>query len=83
MLRISSNPAFMFVMAPPIQRAQVYQQIGDLPVRKAYRVTGDVDAVLIVASEELDEVLSALSTIDGVRDTKFYTAIEPIKWVRN
>ena len=55
----------MFVMAPPIQRAQVYQQIGDLPVRKAYRVTGDVDAILILASGELDEVLSALLKIYG------------------
>lgn len=79
MLRTSSNPAFIFVKAPPIQRAQVYQQIGDLPVRKAFRVTGDVDAILIVESEELDQVLSVLSKIDGVEDTKSYVAIEPIK----
>jgi DNA-binding Lrp family transcriptional regulator len=56
-----------------------YEKVKELTVQKAFRIAGDVDAVLIVNRETLDEALKKLSSIDGIQDTKSYVAIEAIK----
>ncbi|MGD8545638.1 MAG: Lrp/AsnC family transcriptional regulator [Candidatus Bathyarchaeota archaeon] len=78
-LGISSTPAFVFVKVSPYQRGRVYEKIRELNIRSAFRVAGDVDALLIVEKSKLDEVLSELSPIEGVKDTKSYLTIEHIK----
>jgi len=78
-LGASSTPAFIFVKVSPRQRENVYEKIKKLTVQRAFRITGDVDALLIVERSKLDEALRKLSSIEGVEDTKSYVAIEPIK----
>ena len=78
-LGVSSIPAFVFIKVSPRQRDRVYRKIKDLSVQRAFRVAGDVDALLIVAGKKLDEILSRLSSMEGVKDTKSYVAIEPIR----
>ncbi len=78
-LGVSSTPAFVFIKVSPRQRDRVYRKIKDLAVQRAFRVAGDVDALLIVAGKKLDEILSRLSSMEGVKDTKSYVAIEPIR----
>lgn len=78
-LGVSSTPAFVFIKVSPRQRDRVYKKIKDLAVQRAFRVAGDVDALLIVAGKKLDEILSRLSSMEGVKDTKSYVAIEPIR----
>ncbi len=78
-LGVSSTPAFVFIKVLPRQRDRVYRKIKDLAVQRAFRVAGDVDALLIVAGKKLDEILSRLSSMEGVKDTKSYVAIEPIR----
>ena len=46
---------------------------------RAFRIAGDVDALLVVDGEKLDGVLKRLSSIDGIQDTKSYVTIETIK----
>ncbi len=78
-LGTSSTPAFVFIKVSPSQRSKVYEEIRGIPAQRAFRVTGDVDALLMVDRGKLDDVLRKLSSIDGVKDTKSYVAIEPIK----
>lgn len=78
-LGFSSTPAFIFVKVSPAKRGEVYNKIKEIKVQKAFRVAGDMDAILVVERDKLNEVLRFLSEIDGVKDTRSYIAIEPIK----
>jgi DNA-binding Lrp family transcriptional regulator len=78
-LGIASTPAFVFIKVSPLKRTYAYEKVKELTVQRAFRITGDVDAVLIVNREKLDEVLRRLSSIDGIQDTKSYVAIETMK----
>jgi DNA-binding Lrp family transcriptional regulator len=78
-LGMSATPAFVFIKVSPGKRSDVYRRIGELTVQKAFRIAGDVDALLVIERGRLDEVLRKLSSISGVKDTKSYVAIEPIK----
>jgi len=75
----SATPAFVLVKVSPRKRSEVYAKIKELIVQKAFRVAGDVDALLLVESDKLDEVLRKLSSVEGVKDTKSYVTIELIK----
>ncbi len=78
-LGISATPAFVFVKVSPHKRIYAYEKIKKLVVQRAFRITGDVDALLIVDRGKLDESLKKLSSIEGIQDTKSYVAIETIK----
>ena len=79
LLGIASTPAFVFIKVSPLKRTYAYEKVKELTVQRAFRITGDVDAILIVNREKLDEVLRRLSSIDGIQDTKSYVTIETIK----
>jgi len=78
-LGISSTPAFVFIKVSPLKRMQAYEKVKELAVQKAFRIAGDVDALLMISREKLDEVLKKLSYIEGIQDTKSYVTIETIK----
>ncbi len=78
-LGISSNPAFILIKVSPRKRGGVYERIKKLAIQRAFRIAGDVDALIMVERTKLDEILRKLSYIEGVKDTKSYVAIEPIK----
>lgn len=78
-LGISSTPAFILIKASPTKRTQVYEKIKELAVQRAFRITGDVDALVIAEREKLDDVLKKLSSIDGIQDTRSYVTIEVLK----
>ena len=78
-LGISSTPAFIFIKVSPLKRSYAYERIKELVVQRAFRIAGDIDALVIVEREKLDEVLKRLSSIDGIQDTKSYIAIEIIR----
>jgi DNA-binding Lrp family transcriptional regulator len=76
---ISTTPAFILLKVSPIKRIHVYEQIQMLAVSKAFRIAGEVDALIIVERENLDETLKKLYNIDGIEDTRSYVTIETIK----
>ncbi len=78
-LGVSTTPAFILLKVSPIKRIQVYQQIHELGVSRAFRVAGEVDALIIVERENLDDFLKKLYGIDGIEDTRSYVTIEVIK----
>jgi DNA-binding Lrp family transcriptional regulator len=78
-LGISSTPAFILVKASPTKRMQVYEKIRELTVQRAFRITGDVDALVIAEREKLDDVLKKLYSVDGIQDTRSYVTIEVLK----
>jgi DNA-binding Lrp family transcriptional regulator len=78
-LGFSSTPSFILVKVSTHKRSEVYKKISEIAIQRAFRVAGDVDAVLIVDRDKLNEVLRRLAEIEGVKDTRSYIAIEPIK----
>ncbi|MGA9387673.1 MAG: Lrp/AsnC family transcriptional regulator [Candidatus Bathyarchaeia archaeon] len=78
-LGVSATPAFIFIKVSPLKRSYVYDKMKELSVQRAFRIAGDVDALVITEREKLDEVLKRLSSIDGIQDTKSYIAIETIR----
>jgi DNA-binding Lrp family transcriptional regulator len=78
-LGISSTPAFILVKVSPLKRSCAYDRIKELAVQRAFRIAGDVDALVLVEREKLDEALKKLSSIDGIQDTKSYIAIEALR----
>jgi len=79
MLGLSSTPAFILMKISPAKRISVYDRIKGLNVQRAFRIAGDVDALLIIEREKLDEILKKLYSVDGIQDTRSYVTIETIK----
>jgi len=79
MLGMSSTPAFILIRVSPVKRIHVYEKIRELTVQRAFRITGDFDALLLVEREKLDEVLKKLYAIEGIQDTRSYVTIETVK----
>ncbi len=78
-LGVSSTPAFVLMKIAPAKRIYVYDQVKELKVQRAFRITGEIDALLVVEREKLDEILKKLYSIDGIQDTRSYVTIEVIK----
>lgn len=78
-LGVSTAPAFILIKVLPIKRIHVYDKIKEVAGTRAFRIAGEVDALLIVERENLDEILKRLYSIDGIQDTRSYVTIEPIK----
>jgi len=78
-LGIFVSPAFVFIKISPLRREDAYKKILEFPVQRAFRVAGDMDAVLVVERERLDEALRRLALIEGVQDTKSYITIQTLK----
>jgi DNA-binding Lrp family transcriptional regulator len=78
-LGVSASPAFILMKISPVKRIDVYERIKALPVQRAFRITGDFDALLIIEREKLDKILKKLYSIDGIQDTRSYVTIEAVK----
>jgi DNA-binding Lrp family transcriptional regulator len=78
-LGVSAAPAFILIKVSPVKRIHVYERIRELAVSRAFRIAGEVDALIIVERENLDETLKRLYAIDGIQDTRSYVTIETIK----
>ena len=78
-LGVSTTPAFILIKVLPTKRIHVYEQIHQLNIHRAFRIAGDVDALIIVERETMDETLKKLYTIDGIQETRSYVTIETIK----
>ncbi len=78
-LGVFVNPAFVFIKISPLRRDEAYQRMLEFPVLRAFRVAGDMDAVLVVERQKLDEALRELALVEGVEDTKSYITIQTLK----
>jgi len=76
---VSTTPAFILIKVSPMKRIHVYDKIRELAVSRAFRIAGEVDALIIVERENLDEILKKLYAIEGIQDTRSYVTIETIK----
>jgi DNA-binding Lrp family transcriptional regulator len=78
-LGISSTPAFILIRVSPTKRTEVYKKITEIGVLQAFRIAGEVDSLIVIESENLDEILKQLCDIDGVQETRSYVTIETLK----
>jgi len=69
------DPVIITVRVSPQRRSDAFEKIRSLPAIEIFRVAGDADAVLIVEQHTLDQVLEALSDIDGILETKSLVAM--------
>ena len=79
LLGVSVNPAFVFIKISPLKRGDAYQKIMGFPIQRVFRVTGDMDAILLVERERLDEALKKLAALEGLQETRSYVTIETLK----
>ena len=78
-LGISSTPAFILIKISPAKRVEVYEKLTKIAVLQAFRVAGEVDALIVIESENLDTILKQLCEMDGVQETRSYVTIEILK----
>jgi len=74
-----SGDAFIFLKLDPPKRMQAYEALKQLPVDKVYRVTGDIDVIVQVSQSMLENVLNAINSLDGVKETRTYVVIETLR----
>lgn len=79
LLGVKREDSFVFVRVEPRLREQVYANVLKMPVKQVYRVTGDVDLILVLEQSTLAEVLRDLSRMAGVTYTSSHVVIEVIK----
>ena len=75
-LGVRTAEAFVAVKIEPRARNQAYSRIKMLPVERVYRVTGDIDLLVVINQALLDDFLKQVSKIEGVKDTTTYVVIE-------
>ena len=78
-LGISSTPAFILIRVSPGKRVEVYEKLTKIAVLQAFRVAGEVDSLIVIESENLDDILKQLCDMDGVQETRSYVTIETLK----
>mgnify|MGYP000380218352 FL=1 len=79
-LGMRSAEVFVLVKVEPRARNQTYARIvKTLPVEKVYRVTGEIDLIVVVNQSKLDEFLKQISRIEGVKETVTHVVIETLK----
>ena len=69
---------FILVKIEPVKRREVYDAVRKFKVKRACRVTGDVDLILEVDKARLDEVLDEVASLDGVRGTTTHIILETL-----
>lgn len=78
-LGTSISPAFVFLKISPLKRKQAYEQIFRFPIQRVFRVTGEMDVILVIDRDKLEAALSMLGNVEGVLDTRTYIAIQTLK----
>lgn len=78
-LGVERANSFVFVKIEPRLRESVYAKILEMPVEQVYRVTGEVDLILVLEQGALAGVLKELSRMEGVTHTSSHIVIETIK----
>ncbi|MGC9179557.1 MAG: Lrp/AsnC ligand binding domain-containing protein [Vulcanisaeta sp.] len=78
-LRMSSNEAIILVKVQPRYRTIIYEKIKELPIEKAYRVSGDYDIILITREVNVNDILRVLSMMEGIEDTKTFISLETLR----
>ncbi|MFB0501996.1 MAG: Lrp/AsnC family transcriptional regulator [Candidatus Bathyarchaeia archaeon] len=78
-LGVSVNPAFVFIKVSPLKREKVYQEMVKFPIQRVFRVTGDMDAIIVVEREKLNETLKGMASVEGIQETKSYVTIQTLK----
>ncbi|MGC8606993.1 MAG: Lrp/AsnC ligand binding domain-containing protein [Vulcanisaeta sp.] len=78
-LRMSSNEAIILVKVQPRYRTIIYEKIKELPIEKAYRVSGDYDVILITREVNVNDILRVLSMMEGIEDTKTFISLETLR----
>jgi len=69
---------FILVKIEPTKRRVVYDAVRKFKVKKACRVTGNVDLILEVDKARLKEVLDEVASLDGVKETRTHIMLEAL-----
>ncbi len=75
----NTNPIVLMVRLHPKNRLEAFGKVRELPVTSILRVTGEWDLVIMSGQESLDQILEALSKIEGVQETRALVTIEVMK----
>jgi len=79
--RILGEPqsqAFVLIKIEPRKRRAAYEEIKNLNVQQAFRVTGSVDVIVLADRLKLNKLLEALSRVPGVKETSAHLVLAPL-----
>jgi len=77
-LGLETSKAFVALKVDPSKRNKAYAKLAKLPAESVYRLTGDIDILIITTQGHLDRLLKEVSRVEGVKETKTYVVIEKI-----
>ncbi|MCQ5336773.1 MAG: helix-turn-helix domain-containing protein [Candidatus Methanomethylicia archaeon] len=78
-LGLGTSDAFVFLKVEPNKREEVYKEIKELPATKIYRVTGEIDLIVLVPQTHLSQFLEKVTTIDGIISTSSHVIVSTLK----
>ncbi|WP_291999316.1 Lrp/AsnC ligand binding domain-containing protein [Caldivirga sp.] len=78
-LRMSGAEAIVMAKVAPKYRQQVYEKLKEMPIEKAYRVSGDYDLIIIAREIHINDLLRIMSQMEGIEDTRTFISLEVIK----
>jgi len=73
-----AKPVYVMVSVEPIKRREIYHTLKEKGFGRLTRVAGDVDLIIEADGTKAAEILEYLSTLDGIKSTKTYFALEEI-----
>ena len=73
------NFAFVFIQVSPKFRNIVYDKLKKLDADNIYRITGDIDIIVMIKKEKLDDFLKQVNSIIGITNTRTHVIIEKLK----
>lgn len=73
------NPAILIIRLAPNKKLDAVEKIKTIPAAEIFRVAGDVDFAIVVEQQNLDRILAALYSIDGILEAKTLIATEVIQ----
>ncbi len=76
-LNKKDGKAVICVKSEPNKRSNVYEKVSTLSV-KSKRVTGDIDLIIETGREDMESLLTKLSKMDGVKETKTHIVLKKI-----
>lgn len=78
-LGLGTSDAFVILKVKPNKREEVYKKIKELPATKIYRVTGEIDLIVLVPQTHLSQFLEKVITIDGIESTSSHVIVSTLK----
>ncbi|MEA1994019.1 MAG: winged helix-turn-helix transcriptional regulator, partial [Euryarchaeota archaeon] len=75
-LEKDDGKSYIFVKIKPNLRNEAFEKLKKIDFAKIFRVTGELDAIVIINESQLDRTLNEINLIEGVEETSAHIVIQ-------